>query len=229
MFGCLSSQGPVGLALGFYNWVQHLDVAHSDSRFEPTKHGWGTPPPHLPCFIRVFGDVIRRLYAGVSSKNVTLGVPQLKEIINVVTNIKTPSLTVFLRPNSSVSAELAKIMQQELTYTSLCTVTAAVEIWYDPDPQSTIIKEDQVFVEAFFTIPDEEMEQQLHTYSLRGFFIWRWTVLKMIDCKLTMEFISLSFAVVSASKCSSKCVAPPLPPSPQLLTGSKSTRPLGRT
>ncbi|KAF7331296.1 DNA-directed RNA polymerase subunit [Mycena kentingensis (nom. inval.)] len=32
-------------------------------------------------------------YAGVSSKNVTPGVPRLKELIGVATNIKTPSLT----------------------------------------------------------------------------------------------------------------------------------------
>ncbi|KAI0286600.1 beta and beta-prime subunits of DNA dependent RNA-polymerase [Russula aff. rugulosa BPL654] len=128
-------------------------------------------------------------YAGVSSKNVTLGVPRLKEIINVATNIKTPSLTVFLQPELSVSAELAKIVQQELAYTSLRTVTAAVEVWYDPDPQSTIIEEDQVFVEAFFAIPDEEMEQQLHLQS-------PWLLRlemdrpKMIDRKLTMEFVA---------------------------------------
>lgn len=35
-------------------------------------------------------------YAGVSSKNVTLGVPRLKEILNVAKNIKTPAMTVFL-------------------------------------------------------------------------------------------------------------------------------------
>ena len=29
-------------------------------------------------------------FAGVSSKNVTLGVPRLKEIINVAKNLKTP-------------------------------------------------------------------------------------------------------------------------------------------
>ncbi len=34
--------------------------------------------------------------AGVSAKNVTLGVPRLKEVINVAANIKTPSLTIFL-------------------------------------------------------------------------------------------------------------------------------------
>jgi DNA-directed RNA polymerase II subunit RPB1 len=31
-------------------------------------------------------------FAGVSSKNVTLGVPRLKEVINVAKNIKTPSI-----------------------------------------------------------------------------------------------------------------------------------------
>jgi DNA-directed RNA polymerase II subunit RPB1 len=38
-------------------------------------------------------------YAGVSSKNVTLGVLRLKEITNVATKIKTPSLTVYLEPD----------------------------------------------------------------------------------------------------------------------------------
>jgi len=66
-------------------------------------------------------------------KNVTLGAPRLEEIINVATTIKTPSLTVYLQPELSVSAELAKNVQQELAFTFLRTVTAAVEIWYDPD------------------------------------------------------------------------------------------------
>jgi DNA-directed RNA polymerase II subunit RPB1 len=35
-------------------------------------------------------------FAGVSAKNVTLGVPRLTEIINLAKNIKTPSLTIFL-------------------------------------------------------------------------------------------------------------------------------------
>lgn len=35
--------------------------------------------------------------AGVSSKNVTLGVPRLKEIINVAKNIKTPSMKIYLK------------------------------------------------------------------------------------------------------------------------------------
>ena len=59
-------------------------------------------------------------YAGVSSKNVTLGVPRLKEIIDVATNIKTPSLT---EAQIAADSALAKNVQQELAYTSLRTVT----------------------------------------------------------------------------------------------------------
>jgi len=36
-------------------------------------------------------------FAGVSSKNVTLGVPRLKEIINVAKNIKTPMMSIYLK------------------------------------------------------------------------------------------------------------------------------------
>ncbi|KAG1775061.1 DNA-directed RNA polymerase II, subunit 1 [Suillus placidus] len=128
-------------------------------------------------------------YAGVSSKNVTLGVPRLKEIINVATKIKTPSLTVYLEPDIAEESLLAKNVEQELAYTSLRTVTAAVEIWYDPDPSSTIIEEDAVFVESFFAIPDEEIESKLH---LQSPWLLRLELdrAKMIDRKLTMAYVA---------------------------------------
>ena len=64
-------------------------------------------------------------YAGVSRKNVTLGVPRLKEIINVATNIKTPS-SVYLEPDIAQDRMTAKNLQQELAFTLLRTVTAAI-------------------------------------------------------------------------------------------------------
>lgn len=48
-------------------------------------------------------------YAGVSAKNVTLGVPRLKELINISKKPKTPSLTVFLLGQSARDAERAKV------------------------------------------------------------------------------------------------------------------------
>src|SRR5882762_6909811 len=62
-------------------------------------------------------------FAGVSSKNVTLGVPRLKEIINLATNIKTPSLSVYLVPKLAHDPVLARNVQQELAYTSLQLVS----------------------------------------------------------------------------------------------------------
>ena len=48
-------------------------------------------------------------YAGVSAKNVTLGVPRLKELINVSKRPKTPSLTVFLIGLPTRDAQRCKV------------------------------------------------------------------------------------------------------------------------
>ena len=74
-------------------------------------------------------------YAGVSSKNVTLGVPRLKEIINVSKKPHTPSLTVYLKKEFAHDSEAAKAVQATLEHTTLLTVTTMTEIWCDPDPK----------------------------------------------------------------------------------------------
>ncbi|KAI9029899.1 hypothetical protein CLU79DRAFT_842835 [Phycomyces nitens] len=94
-------------------------------------------------------------YAGVSSKNVTLGVPRLKEIINVAKNIKTPRLEVWLDSERSRNIELAKEVQVNLEHTTLHKVTSAAEIYYDPDPRSTIIEEDADFVDTYYQLEDD--------------------------------------------------------------------------
>ena len=45
--------------------------------------------------------------AGVASKNVTLGVPRLKEVINVAKSIKTPSVRIFLQREYSQNEDAA--------------------------------------------------------------------------------------------------------------------------
>lgn len=71
-------------------------------------------------------------FAGVSAKNVTLGVPRLKEIINVSKNIKAPSLTVYLKEEHARDAEAAKEIQTLLEYATLGSVASRTEIFYDP-------------------------------------------------------------------------------------------------
>jgi hypothetical protein len=102
-------------------------------------------------------------FAGVSAKNVTLGVPRLKELINVSKNIKAPSLTVFLKEPFCLDAEAAKEVQTQLELATLASVTARTEIFYDPDPQNTVVEEDREFVRDYFLMPDEDRPMELYS------------------------------------------------------------------
>ncbi|CUM65511.1 DNA-directed RNA polymerase II subunit RPB1 [Priceomyces carsonii] len=128
-------------------------------------------------------------YAGVSSKNVTLGVPRLKEILNVAKNIKTPALTVYLTGEIASDIEKAKVVQSSIEHTTLRNVTSCTEIYYDPDPRSTVIEEDYDTVEAYFAIPDEKVEESIEKQSpwLLRLELDR---AKMLDKQLTMSQVA---------------------------------------
>ncbi|XVE87489.1 hypothetical protein DITRI_Ditri18aG0121500 [Diplodiscus trichospermus] len=126
-------------------------------------------------------------YAGVSAKNVTLGVPRLREIINVAKKIKTPSLSVYLSPEASKTKEKAKNVQCALEYTTLRSVTHATEVWYDPDPMSTIIEEDIDFVKSYYEMPDEEVAPEKISPWLLRIELNREM---MVDKKLSMADIA---------------------------------------
>jgi DNA-directed RNA polymerase II subunit RPB1 len=97
-------------------------------------------------------------FAGVSAKNVTLGVPRLTEIINIAKNIKTPSLTVHLLGEAGRDKEAAKAVQCGLEYTTLRRVTQATEIHYDPDPRTTVIEADREWVEGYWDLNEGEVD-----------------------------------------------------------------------
>ncbi|XP_013419697.1 DNA-directed RNA polymerase II subunit RPB1-like isoform X2 [Lingula anatina] len=124
-------------------------------------------------------------YAGVSAKNVTLGVPRLKEIINISKKPKTPSLTVFLIGQAARDAEKAKDVLCRLEHTTLRKVTANTAIYYDPDPQNTVISEDQEWVNVYYEMPDFD-PSRISPWLLRIELDRK----RMTDKKLTMEAIS---------------------------------------
>ncbi|CAJ0932779.1 unnamed protein product, partial [Mesorhabditis belari] len=124
-------------------------------------------------------------FAGVSAKNVTLGVPRLKEIINVSKSPKTPSLTVFLTGAAAKDAEKAKDVLCKLEHTTLRKVTANTAIYYDPDPKSTVIEEDEEWVAMFYEMPDFD-PSRCSPWLLRIELDRK----RMIDKKLSMEAIS---------------------------------------
>ncbi|MCJ1358831.1 MAG: DNA-directed RNA polymerase II subunit RPB1 [Icmadophila ericetorum] len=128
-------------------------------------------------------------FAGVSSKNVTLGVPRLKEILNVARNIKTPSMHVFQTPENVLNQESAKVLRSAVEHTTLRSVTETTEIYYDPDVQSTLIEADLDMVESYFIIPDEAGDEP-HRQS-------RWLLRiilgrrKLLDKGLTVQDVAM--------------------------------------
>lgn len=97
-------------------------------------------------------------YAGVSAKNVTLGVPRLKEIINVLQTVKTPSLTIHFRKEFSNSLSHIKLFQHTLEFITLKPLIKKKMIFYDPDPFKTILKKDRISLENYLEIPDKEID-----------------------------------------------------------------------
>ena len=126
-------------------------------------------------------------YAGVSSKNVTLGVPRLKEILNLASNIKTPSMAVYLNSHLA-KQEQAKKLRSMVEYTNLRSITAQTEIYYDPDVQSTSIAEDADMVESYFLIPDDSHD----TVSRQSRWLLRITLdrQKLLDKEIKIDDVA---------------------------------------
>jgi len=110
-------------------------------------------------------------YAGVSSKNVTLGVPRLKEIINIAKSPKTPSLTVYLAESIRFDSDQAKRIQTLLEHTTLRTLTKGTEVWFDPLPlegnrvvveseRVTVVDEDDDLVRNFYDIEPDDVDME---------------------------------------------------------------------
>ncbi|TBU10350.1 subunit Rpb1 of DNA-directed RNA polymerase II, partial [Hamiltosporidium tvaerminnensis] len=99
-------------------------------------------------------------YAGVAS-TVTLGVPRLKEIINVSKSMKTPSMRVFLNSDFSSNIKSARIVQNEIEYLSIKDVIYSIEIIYDKEIESSVIEEDIDFIKVYYEFPDEIINNSL--------------------------------------------------------------------
>ena len=78
-------------------------------------------------------------FAGVSSKNVTLGVPRMKEIINVAKNIKAPSMQIYLEGDFKKQEASVMKVQSDIELTTLADLIDRSQIFYDPNPKTTII------------------------------------------------------------------------------------------
>jgi DNA-directed RNA polymerase subunit A" len=94
----------------------------------------------VDCNILVHNTLNTFHYAGVSAKNVTLGVPRLKELINVTRKLKTPSLTMY--ENGSIKnygtvgqKRVMENIRSSLEFKTLQNIIKCSDIVYDDDPE----------------------------------------------------------------------------------------------
>ncbi|KAK7450112.1 DNA-directed RNA polymerase II core subunit rpo21 [Stygiomarasmius scandens] len=139
-------------------------------------------------------------------------IERFKEIIYASDVIDEASLTVHLeRTSSTGSWEQALIVRRQLPFVVLRDITSATEIWYDPDPNLTVIEEDTLFVEAFFAIPDEDIALELQSPWLIRLELDR---RKICDHGLTLNFVASCItqkfgskvAVIWSEECSDKLI-----------------------
>jgi len=134
-------------------------------------------------------------HAGMSKKNVTAGVPRLKEIINVSSNVRTPSLTVYLSSGVNKDRKLADGVLNKIEFTTLGSLTELVEVIYDPFPQDetsqetgdfTRVTEDEGWVKVNYRFYEESENGKLIPQNLGSF------VLRMVLDKGTLKFKNMS-------------------------------------
>jgi DNA-directed RNA polymerase beta' subunit len=104
-------------------------------------------------------------FAGVASKsNVTRGVPRIEEILSLSSDIKNPSLSIYLNPEDERSKEKAQTIMYMLEHTKLEEIVKGVQVCFDPDDLNSLIAEDKETIEqyrAFENMVDECNEESL--------------------------------------------------------------------
>ncbi len=83
-------------------------------------------------------------FAGVASKsNVTRGVPRIEEILSLSSDIKNPSLSIYLNPEDETQKEKAQTIMYMLEHTRLVEIVKSIDVCFDPDELNSLISIDK--------------------------------------------------------------------------------------
>jgi DNA-directed RNA polymerase II subunit RPB1 len=134
--------------------------------------------------------------AGISTKsNVTRGVPRMEEILALTSNMKNPSMTIYLKQDEESNRDKAFDMISRIENTKFKNFVTKSEIYYDPDDLNTIIEKDKGVMERYKEFNEilkdcfvEDQEVSVNRWIIRL------TLNKtaMIDSNLTLDEIHFS-------------------------------------
>jgi DNA-directed RNA polymerase II subunit RPB1 len=104
-------------------------------------------------------------FAGVASKsNVTRGVPRIEEILSLSSEIKNPSLSIYLKKDDETQKDKARSIMYMLEHTQLEEIVKSIEICFDPDDLNTLINDDKDTIEQYRDF--EKMVDECNEVSL---------------------------------------------------------------
>jgi len=104
-------------------------------------------------------------FAGVASKsNVTRGVPRIEEILSLSSEIKNPSLSIYLKKDDETQKDKARSIMYMLEHTQLEEIVKSIEVCFDPDDLNTLINDDKDTIEQYKEF--EKMVDECNEVSL---------------------------------------------------------------
>lgn len=127
-------------------------------------------------------------FAGVASKsNVTRGVPRIEEILSLSSEIKNPSLSVYLKPEDERHKDKARTIMYMLEHTKLEEIVKTTEVCFDPDDLNSLIADDKECIEqykAFENLVNECNEISLETAETEKS---KWIIRMEMDPEVMLE------------------------------------------
>jgi DNA-directed RNA polymerase beta' subunit len=149
--------------------------------------------PGNETFMTDYGVIIHNTlntfhFAGVASKsNVTRGVPRIEEILSLSSDIKNPSLSIYLKPEDERQKEKAQTIMYMLEHTRLEEIVKSIEMCFDPDDLNTLIAEDKDTIEqyrAFENMVSECSEVNLQSDENEKS---KWIIRMVLDPEVMLE------------------------------------------
>ncbi len=127
-------------------------------------------------------------FAGVASKsNVTRGVPRIEEILALSSEIKNPSLSIYLKQDDERQKDKARTIMYMLEHTKLQEIVKSTEVCFDPDDLNTLISEDKECIEQYKAF--EQLVNECNEISLESGETEKskWIVRMVMDPEVMLE------------------------------------------
>jgi DNA-directed RNA polymerase II subunit RPB1 len=106
--------------------------------------------------------------SGISSASKTVrGVPRIKELLSVTKNIKSPSMTIFIKEEFNQDKKICTDILKSIQTTYFKDIVNSTKIYFDPDDFNTTIENDREFVKSYKDFMQNDDTTSMSPWLLR--------------------------------------------------------------